>query len=69
MRSERILGNEFAAEVTRPDSVSNAFATSGALDGPAESVVGDYQQWPGIVGLLQPHAKALALGVFAVLRD
>lgn len=25
------------------------------------------QRWPGLVGLLQPHAKVLALGLFAVV--
>jgi subfamily B ATP-binding cassette protein MsbA len=69
MPSEKILGNELATEVTRPDSVSDAFATVGAADAPTKSGVADYQQWPGIVGLLQPHSKTLALGVFAVLGE
>ena len=43
--------------------------TAGRRHLPPEPVRCAPQQWPGIVGLLQPHAKALVLGVFAVLGE
>jgi ATP-binding cassette, subfamily B, bacterial len=68
MRSEKILGSNFATEVTMPDSSDDAFtarATPTFLPKPAVGT----RQWSGIMGLLQPHARALLLGVFAVLGE
>ena len=65
MHSQKIIGNQFAAEVTISDE-PDASAV-GAPD--TEPATGSPGQWPGLVGLLQPHAKLLALGLIAVVGE
>ena len=68
MRSERIIGSQFAAEVTIPDYPGHqALATNSSHNSVAESSAS--QRWPGLVGLLQPHAKLLGLGLIAVVGE
>ncbi len=69
MRWETILGDNWPTVVAVPDSSRDASIDSGTAKSPAAHVVCASQRWPGIVGLLQPHAKALVLGVFAVLGE
>lgn len=64
-----ILGNEFAAEVTMPNQAADASVNREAGTSPAEPLEGTPEQWPGIIGLLQPHSRTLALGVFAVIGE
>jgi subfamily B ATP-binding cassette protein MsbA len=75
MHSRRIFGNEFAAEVAIPDS-ADALTDAKPLASPATAPSPDAeensnsrQHWPGLVGLLQPHAKLLALGLIAVVGE
>ena len=65
MHSQKIIGNQFAAEVTIPDE-PDASAV-GASD--TEPATGSPGHWPGLVGLMQPHAKLLALGLIAVVGE
>jgi subfamily B ATP-binding cassette protein MsbA len=69
MHAQRISGNHWSSEVTVPylpeDAVWNRERQHSASDTASDGM----QRWPGLVGLLQPHAKALVLGVFAVLGE
>src|SRR5271167_4734107 len=69
MRTERILGDKWATEVTIPGSREDSFWNHEVENSPPEAPGGASHQWPGIVGLLQPHAKALLLGGVAVLGE
>jgi ATP-binding cassette, subfamily B, bacterial len=64
-----LSGNEFVADVTMPGSEGGVLANGGREGFATEPIRGAPQQWPGIVGLLQPHTKVLVLGVFAVLGE
>src|SRR5215469_13291350 len=65
MHSQRIFGNQFAAEVTIPDSLDEIAALKPAEEVSPDSTPGPPRRWPGLVELLQPHAKLLAVGLFA----
>jgi len=69
MHSQKILGNQFAAEVTITDLADGSPGTQSEKSPSAESSVASPRHWPGLVGLLQPHAKLLALGLFAVVGE
>jgi subfamily B ATP-binding cassette protein MsbA len=69
MHSQKIFGSQFAAEVTIPDPADEPLGTQSAGLPPAEPVTAASRHWPGLVGLLQPHAKLLALGLFAVVGE
>jgi len=69
MRREKILGDKWSAETSLLDSSDDAFSNNRTGHFPPEPILCAPQQWPGIVGLLQPHAKALTLGLFAVLGE
>ena len=69
MRLEKILGDKFSAEVTVPDSTNGDSANDSTTSFQADPVLGPTRPWPGMVGLLQPHAKVLALGGLAVLGE
>jgi len=69
MHSQKIIGNQFAAAVTIPDAADES-PDARSLGMPStEPVTGSPRRWPGLVGLLQPHAKLLALGLFAVVGE
>ena len=64
------MGDKCSAEVTVPDSNNGVSADRGMNSLQADSILAPATQpWPGIVGLLQPHAKILALGGLAVLGE
>ena len=68
MHSQKIMGNQFAAEVMISDSAAQS-ADAGSAEPSAESAGGSHRRWPGLIGLLQPHAKLLALGLIAVIGE
>jgi subfamily B ATP-binding cassette protein MsbA len=68
MWSERIFGSKLTAEMTMSDSASDLYVNRASTSSAAESLL-QSRRWPGILGLLQPHATALALGAFAVLGE
>jgi ATP-binding cassette, subfamily B, bacterial len=69
MHSQKIVGNQFAAEVTIADSADEPLNAKTAGQPSAETLTASPRHWPGLVGLLQPHAKLLALGLFAVVGE
>jgi ATP-binding cassette subfamily B protein len=69
MHSERIIGSQFAAEVTIPDAGDDVPVATQVIGNSAEPVSSAHRRWPGLAGLLQPHAKLLALGLFAVVGE
>jgi ATP-binding cassette, subfamily B, bacterial len=64
---ERILGSKFAAEVTIPEAIE-ATDASGSTPTFTSKREKD-QSWPGLVGLVRPHFKALLLGIVAVVGE
>jgi ATP-binding cassette, subfamily B, bacterial len=69
MRSARIFGSSFAAEVILPDSNSDVLANHTTNGAATEALLDSDHRWPGIIRLLQPHARLLALGLFAVAGE
>jgi ATP-binding cassette, subfamily B, bacterial len=66
---EKILGSKGWAKVTIPVSSEDTLSNPWAGDSANQSRIDAVVQPPGILGLLQPHAKSLALGVFAVVGE
>ncbi len=64
---ERMLGSKFAAEVAIPDTSETAHASGSASIFKRKPV--DDRSWPGVIGLVRPHSKALLLGIVAVLGE
>jgi ATP-binding cassette subfamily B protein len=62
------VGNKWAAEVTAPASNDDTAATAEAHY-PAERPTSAPREWTGLAGLLRPHARALLLGLFAVVGE
>jgi ATP-binding cassette subfamily B protein len=52
-----------------PNLIEVTLPNSGAARPAGGILPGAFEQWQGITGLLKPHAKALLLGVFAVLGE
>lgn len=70
MRSEKIFGSKFAAEVTLPDPAEDVFARGAAAKLAAGSVLGVPHQWVVIIALLFVLVSLiLAAGVVASSQD
>ena len=70
MRTETILGRKFSAEVTVANSNNSVSARNTTSSYREDSILApNTQPGPGIVGLLQRHAKVLVLGGLAVLGE
>ena len=64
------LESDWTSEVTISDSHDEAYGNRSTEDStPDAPQSGLSQRSPGLVGLLQPHAKALVLGVVAVIGE
>jgi ATP-binding cassette, subfamily B, bacterial len=64
------LGNKFSADLTIPDPTNGVSTNNGTSTFQGDSALAPTTQpWPGIVGLLQPHAKVLVLGGLAVVGE
>ena len=69
MHSKKIFGSKFAAEVTFSVAPDGVFADDSKQQSVDNRHVIAPQRWPGIVGLLRPHSRLLALGLFAVVGE
>jgi ATP-binding cassette subfamily B protein len=69
MHSQKIIGSQFAAEVRIGDSADEPHNPGSLAAASTEPPTSSPRRWPGLVGLLQPHAKLLALGLFAVVGE
>ena len=63
------MGSNLAAKVSIVGPTTSATIGTEASRAPSGNAAGVAQRWPGIAGLLQPHAVALALGLVAVLGE
>lgn len=66
---EKILSSKGWPKVTIPVASADTLSSPWAGGSANQSRIGAVVQPPGILGLLQPHTKSLALGVFAVVGE
>jgi ATP-binding cassette subfamily B protein len=63
------VGNQWSAEVSISDPEDDVNAKSEAQHQTTGRVASASGEWTGLIGLLQPHARALLLGLFAVVGE
>ena len=69
MGGQSKLADEWSTEAPGSEPNEGVFPDTGPRNFSPEPRVGTPRPWPGITALLQPHTKALVLGVFAVLGE
>lgn len=69
MRSEQILGSKFSAKITIADATDDGPENGRTLGIMTEPSKDERRRWPGLIGLLRPHSKALVMGIFAVIGE
>jgi ATP-binding cassette, subfamily B, bacterial len=55
--------------VILPNSNGDVFADNGKNGAVTDTLLASGHRWAGLIGLLQPHARLLALGLFAVVGE
>ncbi len=63
------MGHKWATEVTAPALNDDAIVGGAEEHLPAQRSTRRPREWTGLIELLQPHARALLLGLFAVLGE
>src|SRR5215467_13908117 len=69
MHSQKIIGNQFAAEVVIPDPPDGPADAPSTGPPSADSAPRSPRRWSGLRSLLQPHTKLLAFGLVAVVGE
>jgi subfamily B ATP-binding cassette protein MsbA len=64
-----MLQSRLVAELPIVGSSEDSGASRSSEAPSSEAVASDHEQWPGIIGLLRPHAKLLAFGLIAVVGE